>query len=125
LKAAIVEVVHLIFPVFAVIVTGYVFARFGVLPETVSAALVQFVYYVAIPALLFVIIAQQEIDSLLDWPFIIAFGGAVSAVSLLIFLGVLYWRGADVGSAIIVAMICVQCNNVTLGSSACLCCIRC
>jgi hypothetical protein len=110
-----VEVVYLIFPVFAAIVTGYVFARLGILAESVSAALIQFVYYVAIPALLFLIIAQQEIESLLNWPFIVAFGSAVVVVSLLIFLGAVYWRRADIGSATIVAMICVQSNTGIIG----------
>ena len=54
------EVVELIFPVFAVIVTGYLFSRLKLLPDSVGDSLIQFLFYVAIPALLFVVIAQEE-----------------------------------------------------------------
>ena len=109
------EVLNVILPVFAVVVTGYLVARFGILPETISGALIQFVYYVAIPALLFVVTAQEKIENLLNWPFIAAYGGVVAALFVLILLGALFWRKADLASATMLATICVGSNTAIIG----------
>lgn len=109
------EVLNLIFPVFAVIVTGYLVARFKVLPATVAGGLVQFVYYIAIPALLFVIIAQQEIGQLLDGSFALAFGGVIAAVAVVVLVVRLVVFKADLGSATMVAMLSVACNTGIIG----------
>ncbi|MEM7398955.1 MAG: AEC family transporter, partial [Pseudomonadota bacterium] len=63
--------VNIIVPILALVVTGYLFKELRILPESVGIALIQFAYYVAIPALLFVVIAQEKIATLLNWPFII------------------------------------------------------
>ena len=109
------EVLNIILPVFAVVVTGYLFARLGILPESVSGVLIQFVYYAAIPALLFVVIAQEKIENLLNWPFIAAYGGVVGALFLLILLGAILWRKADLGSATMLATISVGSNTAIIG----------
>ena len=109
------EVVNLILPVFAVVVTGYLFARLGILPENVGGVLIQFVYYVAIPALLFVVIAQEKIDSLLNWPFIAAYGGVVVVVFLIILFGSILSRKMALASATMLATICVGSNTAIIG----------
>ena len=109
------EVVNLILPVFAVVVTGYVFARLAILPESVGGVLIQFVYYVAIPALLFVVIAQEKIDSLLNWPFIAAYGGVVAAVFLVVLVGSILSRKMALASATMLATICVGSNTAIIG----------
>ncbi|MCG8542751.1 MAG: AEC family transporter [Alphaproteobacteria bacterium] len=109
------EVINLILPVFAVVVTGYLFARLNVLPESVGGTLIQFVYYVAIPALLFVVIAQERIDSLLNWPFIAAYGGVVAAVFLIILIGSMLSRKMALASATMLATICVGSNTAIIG----------
>jgi hypothetical protein len=43
-EAEAMEVLVLVFPVFAAIVTGYAFARLGLLAEGVGLALIQFVH---------------------------------------------------------------------------------
>jgi predicted permease len=106
-----VEVLGLILPVFAVMVTGYGFARLGLLPEDVSAVLIQFVFHVSIPALMFAIIAREEIETLLDWPFIIAFGGVTFALFLAILVGAVYWRRSPLGPATMLATISVGSNT--------------
>ena len=105
------EVLSLILPVFAVMITGYVFVRLGFLSEDVSGVLIQFIFHVSIPALLFVIIAQEEIDTLLDWPFITAFGGVTFALFLVILLGALFWRKSSLGPASMLATISVGSNT--------------
>lgn len=105
------EVFTLILPVFAVLVTGYVVARVGFLPDTVGAALIQFAFNVAIPAMLFVVIAQEDIANLLNWPFISVFGGVVGVVFVVVLLGSLYWRRSELGAATMLATICVGSNT--------------
>ena len=109
------EVLNLILPVFAVVVTGYLVARFGILPEDVGGALIQFVYYIAIPALLFVVIAQEKIENLLNWPFIAAYGGVVAVLFLLILLGAIFWRNTGLGPATMLATISVGSNTAIIG----------
>ncbi|MEM9498784.1 MAG: AEC family transporter [Pseudomonadota bacterium] len=105
------EILALIFPVFAIIVTGYAFARFEILPQSVAGALTQFVFYTAIPAILFVIIAKQDLKDLANWPFIIAFGGPILVVFVLLFLLARITRHLSLGDATMLAMASVACNT--------------
>ncbi len=79
------RIADLILPVFAVIVTGWIVGYTGYLSRTLSDALIHFAYNVAMPALLIVTIAQEPGDSLINWRFLVAFGGG----SLLCFVLVL------------------------------------
>lgn len=109
------EVINLILPVFGVVVTGYVIGRLGILPESVGGALIQFVYFIAIPALLFVVIAQEKIESLLNWPFIAAYGGVVVLVFLIILVGSTVSRKLGLASATMLATIAVGSNTAIIG----------
>jgi len=108
------DVLGLIFPVFAVMVTGYLFVRLGFLSEDVSGVLIQFIFHVSIPAVMFVIIAQEEIETLLDWPFIIAFGGVTFAMFLAVLVGARYWRKTPLGAATMLATISVGSNTAII-----------
>lgn len=79
------RIADLILPVFAVIVTGWFVGYTGYLSRTLSDALIHFAYNIAMPALLIVTIAQEPGHSLINWRFLVAFGGG----SLLCFLLVL------------------------------------
>lgn len=109
------QIFSLIFPIFAIILTGYVFAKFEILPDKVGDSLIQFVFYVGIPALLFVAIAQQDTNDLLNWPFIATFGGATGVVFLLILIGARFLRGIELGAATMIAMISVASNTGIIG----------
>lgn len=109
------EVINLIVPVFAVVVTGYLVARFGILPASVGGALIQFVFFIAIPALLFVVIAQEKIENLLNWPFIAAYGGVVGAVFLIILFGAMFWQKMALAAATMLATISVGSNTAIIG----------
>jgi len=78
------DIPNVVFPVFAVILTGWLAGAFGYLPRSLAAPLVGFAYNVAMPALIFVTIAPEPVRGLLDWGFLAAFGGG----SLLCFAGV-------------------------------------
>jgi malonate transporter and related proteins len=79
------RIADLILPVFAVIVTGWIVGYTGYLSRTLSDALIHFAYNIAMPALLIVTIAQEPGHSLINWRFLVAFGGG----SLLCFILVL------------------------------------
>ncbi|WP_298769770.1 AEC family transporter [uncultured Shewanella sp.] len=78
------DILNLVLPVFAIIITGYLFSKTSILPETTPALLIQFTYFVLMPALLFLVIAQEEINNLFNLPFILAFGGGVIGIYLII-----------------------------------------
>src|SRR6201986_3067370 len=70
-----VGIADLILPVFAVILSGWIVGYTGYLSRTLSDALIHFAYNIAMPALLIVTIAQEPSRSLINWRFLVAFGG--------------------------------------------------
>jgi malonate transporter len=84
------KVADLVLPVFAIIVTGWLAGWLGYISRSLADGLVHFAYNVAMPALLFVTIAQEPARSLLEWRFLFAFGGC----SILYFMLVCSWRCA-------------------------------
>jgi malonate transporter len=86
------EIVDLILPVFAVVITGWIVGATGYLSRGLSDALIHFAYNVAMPALLIVTIAQEPAQSLLNWRFLVSFGGG-SLLCFALVLGTLRLRG--------------------------------
>jgi malonate transporter and related proteins len=80
-----VRIADLILPVFAVIVTGWVVGYTGYLSRALSDALIHFAYNIAMPALLIVTIAQEPGRSLINWRFLVAFGGGSLLCFILVF----------------------------------------
>jgi malonate transporter len=92
----------LVLPVFAVILTGWIAGASGYLPRSLSGPLIQFAYNVAMPALVFLTIAGERLERLLEWGFIAAFGGG----SMLCFVAIyatarIWWRRGAGASALI------------------------
>jgi predicted permease len=87
------QIADLILPVFAVIVTGWIVGYTGYLSRTLSDALIHFAYNIAMPALLIVTIAQEPGHSLINWCFLVAFGGG-SLLCFLLVLGILSIHGS-------------------------------
>jgi malonate transporter and related proteins len=88
-----VRIAALILPVFAVILTGWIVAVTGYLSRALSDALIHFAYNVAMPALLIVTIAQEPAHSLINWRFLIAFGGGSLLCFILVF-GIMSIQGS-------------------------------
>src|SRR3954447_21467430 len=90
------HIAGLILPVFAVIVTGWMVGRLAILPRSLADGLVQFAYYVAMPALLFSVVAKEPTAAMFDLPFLASFGGGSLLVWALVGAGslVLARRGA-------------------------------
>jgi malonate transporter and related proteins len=80
-----VRIADLILPVFAVILTGWIVGYTGYLARALSDALIHFAYNIAMPALLIVTIAQEPAHSLINWRFLVAFGGGSLLCFLLVF----------------------------------------
>jgi malonate transporter and related proteins len=79
------RIADLILPVFAVILTGWIVGCTGYLSRALSDALIHFAYNIAMPALLIVTISQEPAHSLINWRFLLAFGGGSLLCFLLVF----------------------------------------
>ncbi len=79
------QIADLILPVFAVILTGWIVGYTGYLSRALSDALIHFAYNIAMPALLIVTIAQEPAHSLINWRFLVAFGGGSFLCFILVF----------------------------------------
>ena len=79
------RIADLILPVFAVILTGWIVGYTGYLSRKLSDALIHFAYNIAMPALLIVTIAQEPSHSLINWRFLVAFGGGSLLCFILVF----------------------------------------
>jgi malonate transporter len=88
-----VRIADLILPVFAVIVTGWAVGYTGYLSRALSDALIHFAYNIAMPALLIVTISQEPGHSLINWRFLVAFGGGSLLCFILVF-GVMSIHGS-------------------------------
>jgi malonate transporter and related proteins len=86
-----VQIADLILPVFAVILTGWIAGYTGYLSRALSDALIHFAYNIAMPALLIVTIAQEPSRSLINWRFLVAFGGG-SLLCFMVVFGVMSLR---------------------------------
>jgi hypothetical protein len=68
-----------------VILSGWIVGYTGYLSRTLSEALIRFSYNIAMPALLIVTIAQEPSRSLINWRFLVAFGGGSLLCFILVF----------------------------------------
>ncbi len=87
------QIADLILPVFAVILTGWIVGYTGYLSRALSDALIHFAYNIAMPALLIVTIAQEPGHSLINWRFLVAFGGG-SLLCFIVVFGIMSLRGS-------------------------------
>ncbi len=69
-------IVNIVLPIFAIVLIGYVVGRRGLLGEASSEALNAFVYYVALPVLLFRSMARVDLEAVDFGAFLVVFIGA-------------------------------------------------
>ena len=105
------QVADLVLPVFAIIVTGWLAGWLGYVSRSLADGLVHFAYNVAMPALLFVTIAQEPARNLLEWRFLLAFGGGSILCFALVFLTVRTGWGRDQASSTIYGMAAAMTNT--------------
>jgi predicted permease len=93
------HLVGTIFPIFAIVLVGWVAGCTGYVPRALGASLTRFAYYVAMPALVFLTIGDETLHSLLDWRFLAAFGGG-SLICFAIAMAIARLRrGANLGTS--------------------------
>jgi malonate transporter len=105
------EVAGLVLPVFAIIVTGWLAGWSGYIARSLADGLVHFAYNVAMPALLIVTIAQEPAGNLLEWRFLLAFGGGSTLGFGLVFLAVRAGWGRDLASSTMHGMAAAMTNT--------------
>jgi malonate transporter len=105
------NVAGLVLPVFAIIVTGWLAGRLGYIPRALADGLVHFAYNVAMPALLVVTIAQEPARNLLEWRFLLAFGGGSMLCFALVFVAVRIAFGLSLARSTILGMTSAMTNT--------------
>ncbi|KAK47926.1 transporter [Caballeronia jiangsuensis] len=93
----------MILPIFAIILTGWVARVSGYMPHALAPSLMRFAYYVAMPALVFLTIADESLHSLLEWRFLAAFGGGSMICFAAVLLVARIARGASLASSAMLA----------------------
>src|SRR4051795_10078978 len=105
------EVADLVLPVFAIIVTGWLAGWLGYVSRSLADGLVHFAYNVALPALLIVTIAQEPARNLLEWRFLLAFGGGSILCFALVFLALRAGWGRNLSSSTMRGMTAAMTNT--------------
>jgi predicted permease len=108
----------IIFPVFALILAGYVARRCGVLGPTASSELNRFVVWMGLPALLFRITATADWATLWQWEFAAVFAIAGFAIYGAVLLGRLVTRRPLADSSID-GLNAAYCNTGYMGFPLC------
>ena len=75
-------VVDVALPVFAIMLAGFLAGRSRILGEASSEALNAFVYWFALPPVLFLSLATVPLADVFNWPFIWTFMIGMAAVAL-------------------------------------------
>ena len=74
---------NIVFPLFGIMATGYIFARFGILKPASSEILSRFIYVAAFPALIFVSLSTVPVSEFFHWSFLGALGGGMLSIFLI------------------------------------------
>jgi predicted permease len=105
------KVADLVLPVFAIIISGWLAGWLGYISRSLADGLVHFAYNVAMPALLYVTIAQEPARNLLEWRFLLAFGGGSILCFALVTVAVRVLWGRDLASSTIHGMTAAMTNT--------------
>ncbi|MDQ6214170.1 AEC family transporter [Achromobacter insolitus] len=81
-------------PVFALILTGWLAARWRILGPGATDALNRYVVYLSLPALLFRAMTQVDLAHMAHWGFVGAFAGGIAVTFLASFIGPRRTQGA-------------------------------
>lgn len=114
-RGAMDALINVAVPVFGIVLVGYLAGHFNVLGIESAAALNRFVYFFALPSLLFVFTARAPIDKILNWPFIAAFAsGALVTCAISVLAGRL-WFGHQASMLAVQALTAVFANTAYMG----------
>lgn len=113
-------VATIITPVFLTVALGFVLARAGLFDEAAARGLTRFMYYLAIPAMLFQSLANADLPDSVPWRLLLAFYMPSFVLYALSALGAMRWLGWQRHEAGIAGMCGGYANMVLLGFPLCL-----
>jgi len=105
----------IVIPVFILMVLGWGCRRSGLLEEASASALNRYVYYIAVPALMFTSTVSVDIQSVLQWHFIAVYIGGSAIAVIVAFIG---WRRMQLAAPLdwtVVALNSAWANTVYMG----------
>lgn len=102
-------------PVFATVALGYGVARAGLFTHEATAGLTRFMYYLAIPAMLFRSLAGADLPASVPWAFLASYYLPALVVFALARAGAVRWRRWPRRDAAIAGMGAAYANMVLLG----------
>lgn len=108
------SVLAIVAPVFALIASGYAARRIGVIGSAAVPEINKFVVYLALPALLFDVMAHASYDDLAQPGFVLAYGLA-SGIVFYAVLGWLLFSGRPLASASIDGLLGSYANTAYMG----------
>ncbi len=109
-------VLNIVLPVFGVILAGVLSRRFGLLGEDSAEALNKFVFYIALPPMLFLSCARVPIAEVINLPFIGTFILATLAtIEISVVVGWLFFRHRSLSVMTLFGMATIFSNTVYLG----------
>lgn len=80
------EIAGLVFPLFGLILLGYVTARLTKQPEPAMGWLSTFIIYVALPALFFKLLSKTPVEQLTNWDFVLTTTSATFCIFVAVFI---------------------------------------
>jgi len=109
-------VLNIVLPVFGVILAGVLSRKTGLLGADTSEALNKFVFYVALPPLLFLSFARVPVDDIFNWPFINAYLlGTFLTLAFSVVCAWLFFAHRELPILTLHAMLSMFSNTVYLG----------
>lgn len=104
----------IVLPIFALVFAGWAARRFGALGPTATREVNRLVVYLALPALLFDIVANAAPEEIWQPGFIIAFGGGVAAI-LILTIVIRSFQGVKLADSAIEALNAGYANTAYMG----------
>lgn len=109
-------VLNIVLPVFGVILAGVLSRKTGLLGEDSSEALNKFVFYIALPPLLFLSCARVPVTEIFNWPFVATYmTGCLVTILVSVIFGWLFFGHRKLPVLTMHAMATIFSNTVYLG----------
>lgn len=96
-----ITILNVVLPIFAIILCGYIAGSTDIVPKAGAKTLNNYVFYVALPALLFLSTATSPIEQLMNWQFLfINLGGILASFLIALLISKLVFKNNITSSAI-------------------------
>lgn len=104
-----------VIPVFFIITLGWWCRRSGLLDERSAKALNQYVFYIAVPAMMFSSTARVELSEIVNLPFLLTYFAATAITMLLTFIGYRWLKPQGALDRTVICLISGWGNTVYMG----------